>query len=440
LKNLFEELSIRRNLAEDDQNEVFEITGGEMLVGTIKNQGSKNASLPIAVASLLTDEEVVLKNVPCVLDIRNIVEVLRLTGTKVVEGKTTRICASSISNPNITAEAARRIRSSILVPAALISKFTGTKVPLPGGDSIGTRKIDAYAQGLSSLGVKFKEEKGFVYAEANRIRGAEIRLHFPSVTGTEGIIIAATLADGKTIIHNAAKEPEVVDLCNFLNSMGARIKGAGTRTIKVVGVESLHGTEYAIIPDRIVAGTFMAAAAITGGNLLIEDVIPCHLGATIQALRKTELKISQSERAVKVESTSKHVKATDVTTAVYPGFPTDMQPILMALMATADGASRIRETLYDGRFTHVDDLKKMGALIEIDGDVAVVEGVEELKCANVKARDLRSGAALTLAGLVAEGVTEVSGVYQIDRGYDRLDETLSRVGAKVKRIRGNCKE
>lgn len=440
MKDLSKEFSARVSLAQNDQNEAFEIIGGESLVGTIKNQGSKNASLPIAVASLLTDEEVILKNVPPVLDIRNIAEVLRSTGTKVVEGKTTRICASSIFNPNITSEAARRIRHSILVPAALISRFTGTKVPLPGGDSIGTRKIDAYSRGLLSLGVRFREEKGFVYVEADKIRGTEINLHFPSVTGTEGIIIASALADGKTIIQNAAKEPEVVDLANFLNSMGAKIKGAGTRMIKVTGVKSLHGTEYTVIPDRIVAGTFMTAAALTRGSLLIEDVIPYHLGATIRSLRRAGLKVSESERAVKVESTSKHVKAKDVTTAVYPGFPTDMQPIFMALMTTADGVCRIKETLYDGRFTHVDDLKNMGAIIEIDRDVAVVKGVEGLRSANVKARDLRSGAALTLAGLVAEGVTEVSGVYQIDRGYDRLEEALSKVGAKVRRIREKCKK
>ena len=416
--------------------EKFEIIGGRKIEGTIRNQGAKNSALPVAVASLLTDEEVILRNIPSVWDVKNEAEVLRATGAKVHEGLNMRICANSIHNPNIAAEAAKRIRSSILVPAALISRFSSMKIPVPGGDSIGTRKIDAYLLGLKSLGATFTANKGVILVEADEVRGTEISLHFPSVTATEGVVIASTLAEGRTIITNAAKEPEVVDLSNFLNSMGAKIMGAGTRTIKVNGVKNLHGTEYTIIPDRIAAGTFMTAAAITGGNLLIENVVPSHLGATTRKLRKTGVEISEFEHSIKVECRSKDIKATDIITRVHPGFPTDMQPIFMALMTIANGTSQIKETLYDGRFTHVKDLTKMGAIIRIDKDTATVKGVKRLKCSKVKARDIRSGAAMTLAGLAAEGITEVSNVYEVDRGYEKLDEVLSKVGAEIKRVKG----
>lgn len=414
----------------------FKIVGCRKLEGVIKNQGAKNAVLPIAVASLLTDEEVVLKNVPCVWDVKNLAKVLRAAGAKVSEGNNMRISASSIYTSDITDEAATKIRSSILMPAALMSRFPRTRISHPGGDHIGTRKMDAYLFGLKSLGATFAIDKEFICVENQRVRGAQIKLCFPSVTGTEAIIIASTLAEGKTFIINAAREPEVVDLSNFINSMGGKIKGAGTSTIKITGVRNLHSAEYAVIPDRIAGGTFMTAAAITRGNLLIENVLPLHLRATIQKLRSAGVKISEFEYAIKVKCNSNHIGAADITTSVYPGFPTDMQPIFMALMTTARGTSRIKETLYDGRFNHVTDLIKMGAIIEIHKDTAVVKGVEKLEGAHLKARDLRSGAALALAGLAAEGVTEVCNVYEVDRGYERLDEVLSKVGAEIKRVEG----
>lgn len=415
--------------------EKFEVTGGKKLEGIIKNQGAKNAALPIAVAALLTDEEVVLKNVPHVSDIENLAEVLKAAGAKIHYGSAVRINASGVCSSNITAKAARRIRASVLIPPALISRFPNTRIIAPGGDCLGTRKMDAYIMGLKSLGARVAVSKGSICLGVEKVKGTDIELNFPSVTGTEGTIIASTLAEGKTVITNAAREPEVVDLSNFLNSMGAKIKGAGTDMIKVTGVKHLNGTEYSIIPDRIAAGTLMVAAAITRGNLLIENVIPQHLRAVIQRLRKSGVDIFEYENEIRVDCMSISVKATDITTRVYPGFPTDMQPIFMALMMSANGTSRIKETLYDGRFGHVEDLRKMGASIEIDADTAIVRGVKEIKGTRIIARDIRSGAALALAGLDASGMTEISNVYQIDRGYEGLETTLSGVGAEIKRVK-----
>lgn len=414
----------------------FEIIGGRKLEGTVVNQGSKNAALPIFAASLLTDEEIVLREVPDVIDLRNMAMVLRDTGARVNEGSVTRFDAGKINNPNILLEAAQRIRSSILLPAALISRFSKVIVPFPGGDSIGTRKIDSYVLGLRALGVTVKTDSKGICIEAQKTRGGNIELVFPSVTGTEGVLIAAVLAEGKTIVTNVAQEPEIVDLANFLNSMGAKIKGAGTEVIKVTGVRELHGTDYTLIPDRMVAGTLLAAAAITKGDVLVENVVPKHLKATLDKLKEVGVKVCESSRAIGIKCTSQRIHPVDIVTEIYPGFPTDMQPIFMALLAIADGVSSIKETMYDDRFRHAEDLTRMGARIEIQANTARIRGVKRLRGARVMARDIRAGAAVTLSGLAAQGATEVSNVYEIDRGYARLEKILSRLGAEIRRIKG----
>lgn len=416
--------------------EKFEIFGGYRLNGIIENQGSKNAALPILVASLLTDEEVIVKAVPDTMDVRNMLNVLRIVGAKVRMAGDIRINAYSVKEWDIANEAAKKIRSTLLLPAALLSKFGRVKIPQPGGDSIGTRKIDAWVTALRALGAKVKIGNKVIDVKIDTAKGTKVKLDFPSVTATESIIISASMAEGKTIVTNVAKEPEIIDLSNFLNSMGAKIQGAGTNVIKITGVKNLHGSNYTIIPDRIAAGTYMIAAAITRGNLLIRNVVPSHLRAVINKLRKTGVKISDLNHEIRVECEDKFIKATDITTSVYPGFPTDIQPMFTALMTTASGTSIIKETLYDGRFTHVNELRKMGAIINVKGNVAIVNGKERLRGAEVRARDIRGGAALTLAGLVAEGVTEVFNVYEIDRGYNGLDDVLSKVGAEIKRVKG----
>jgi UDP-N-acetylglucosamine 1-carboxyvinyltransferase len=416
--------------------EKFEIIGGKRLDGTVRNQGSKNAGLPIFVASLLTDEEVVLRGVPDVIDLKNMAIVLRETGAAVHEGEVTRFEAGGISNPYISLEAAQRIRSSILLPAALVSRFSKATIPFPGGDSIGTRKLDSYVLGLRALGATVKTDSKSIYVEVQRAKGAKIELPFPSVTGTEGLLIAAVLADGKTVITNAAKEPEIVDLANFLISMGAKIKGAGTEVIKVTGVKELNGTDYTLIPDRMVAGTLLAAGAITGGSVSVENVISNHLRATLSKLKEIGVKVCESDSVVGIECGSRRVSAVDIVTEVYPGFPTDMQPIFMALLTIADGVSLIEETIYDDRFRHVEDLARMGARIEIQANTARIQGVKALRGTRVYARDIRAGAAITLSGLAAQGATEVLNVCEIDRGYAGLEKVLSSLGAEVKRVNG----
>jgi UDP-N-acetylglucosamine 1-carboxyvinyltransferase len=412
----------------------FEITGGKSLCGTIVNQGAKNAALPIIVASLLAEDEVVLENVPQVEDIKNIAKVLRATGASVHCGEVMRIKTDGLSKPEISVDAARKIRSSLLLPAALLSRFSVAQIPIPGGDSIGSRKIDVYVEGLNKLGAEFNETEDFIFAKTSQLRGAEINLNMPSVTGTEGLMIAATLAEGKTIIHNVAREPEIVDLAVFLNSMGARVTGAGTSSIKIEGVKKLHGTRHRVIPDRMAAGTFIVASAITKGDLLIENVNPLHIKAFTDKLQKAGVKISTFDNSVRVECLCSLLKSKDVTTRVYPGFPTDMQPIFMALMTLANGTSKIKETLYDGRFTHVADLVRMGAKVGINKETAIIRGVKSLRCAKVRARDIRGGAALVMAALAAEGTTEVYDVYQIDRGYYLFEESLRQAGAIIERV------
>jgi UDP-N-acetylglucosamine 1-carboxyvinyltransferase len=415
----------------------FEILGGKKLEGTVRNQGSKNSALAILAAALLTDEEVVLRNVPEVIDIENMVETIHATGAKVQEGPVTKIFADSISSSEVTIEGAKKIRSSLLLPAALLSRFPTIGIPLPGGDSIGTRKIDAYVLGLKALGVEFTAGSSAIKAKRTcmHIGINKIPLVFPSVTATEGLIIAASLIEGKTYVANAAREPEIVDLANFLNSMGAKIYGAGTSNLKIVGTRELHGTDYTVASDRMVAGTLIIAVAMAGGNVVVENAVPEQLLATILKLKKAGVTVVVHGGSIEVKCLKPRLKAVDVVTEVYPGFPTDMQPLFMALMTIASGTSAIQETLYDGRFGHVQELRKMGANIDLDLDTARVVGVKKLKGASVEAKNIRAGAAVTISGLVAEGVTHVSNVYEIDRGYEAFDKVLSGLGAEVKRIK-----
>lgn len=412
------------------------VKGGKRLEGTIRISGAKNAALPMIAAALLTKEEVILNNVPSLQDVQMMAELARgSTGAKIrFENNTMRLRSHNLIEKEMPESLAGEIRTSLLMVGALLPRFGKVRVPLPGGCVIGTRKIDWHIIGLSVLGAEIEMNERYIEARTDGLCGADITLEFPSVGATENTMIAASVADGVSTIKNVAKEPEIVDLANFLNSMGAEIKGAGTDAIKINGVENLSGTNYSIIPDRINTGTYMVAAAITGGDVLLENTDLNLLESTVSKLREIGIEITETDEGVKVVAPDT-VRAVDIVTEVYPGFPTDMQPIVTPLLALANGESRIRETIFDNRFNHVPELRKMGADIEIDGNTAVINGANRLKGAQVTASDLRAGAALVLAGLAAEGETVIDNVYQIDRGYEDIEGKLRGVGAKIKRIR-----
>jgi UDP-N-acetylglucosamine 1-carboxyvinyltransferase len=407
------------------------IKGGKQLEGTVKIRGAKNAILPIIAGSLLTKEEVVLNNVASLEDLRQMIGLARAIGAKIdFENNTIHIKSHNLIKCDIPESLAHDIRYSLLMTGALLHRHKRVRVPLPGGCTIGERKMDSHIIGLSALGADIKVKGSYIEARTEGLRGADITLDFPSVSATENTMIAACLAEGTSIIKNAAKEPEIVDLANFLNSMGAEIKGAGTEAIKINGVENLGGTNYSIIPDRINTGTYMVAAAITGGEILLRNTDLTLLKDVVNILRKIGVEIIETDDGVKVIAPD-IIKPVNVTTEVYPGFPTDMQPIITPLLAMSDGESIIKETIFENRFNHVPELRKMGANIELYGDTAIVNGVEKLIGKRVRASDLRSGAALVLAGLAAEGDTVIDNVYQIDRGYENIDGKLRSVGANI---------
>jgi len=410
------------------------VQGGAPLKGRITVSGAKNAVLPIIVASLLSEGPCHIQDVPHLADVETICDVIDALGVRVsAEGSSLKIDSSALRGCEAPYEYVRKMRASVLVMGPLLGRLGKAKVPMPGGCAIGTRPIDLHLKGFEAMGVRFNIDHGCIIGEAKKLEGARIYLDYPSVGATENIMMAAVLAEGTTVIENAAEEPEIVDLANFINSMGGKIRAAGTKVIKIEGVKSLGPTTHTVIPDRIEAGSYMVAAAITGGRLCLENIIVDHLKPVIAKLAEAGVKIEENANGLLVWA-DEPVTAVDVKTLPYPGFPTDMQAQFMALMSVAQGTSIITETVFENRFMHAEELRRMGADVKIDGRSAVVEGVPKLTGAPVKASDLRAGAALILAGLVAEGETEISNVYHIDRGYDRIVEKLIGVGAKIRRV------
>lgn len=412
------------------------IRGGERLIGEVGVSGSKNATLPIFTASLLAEGENHFHNVPDLKDVITIVKVLKNLGVKVREDRSRRsyrIDATEVTNDEAPYDLVKTMRASILVLGPLVARMKKATVSLPGGCAIGARPINLHLMGLEAMGAKIELRRGYIEAKSDRLKGADISFDPPTVTGTENLMMAATLARGRTTLQNAAMEPEVVDLANVLNKMGARISGAGTPLIKIEGVKSLHAVEHSIIPDRIEAGTLMVAAGLTRGNIKILNFPMSHLEIVVNKLREAGVEIELDGDGVRVIG-NRRIRSVDVKTQPYPGFPTDMQAQFMVLMSLAKGLSVISETVFENRFIHVSELRRMGADIRIQGNSAIIQGVESLSGAQVMATDLRASASLILAGLAAGGVTEISRVYHLDRGYEGLDKKLAKLGAEIKRV------
>lgn len=415
------------------------IHGGHELHGRVKISGAKNAVLPIIAATLLAqDKPCVLDEVPYLNDVCTIAEVLRQLGAKVDFNRqqhTLFVDSTVLKTVDAPYDLVRKMRASFVIMGPLLARYGKAKISMPGGCAIGTRPIDLHLKGFEALGAEIEIGHGFISATAPNggLKGTSIYLDFPSVGATENIIMAACMAEGQTILENAAQEPEIIDLANFLNIMGAKIRGAGTNVIKITGVPKLIGHNYTIIPDRIEAGTYMVAVAMTGGDIYIENAISEHLKPVIAKLNEAGVKIEEDIDGIRV-SCNKRPKAIDIKTLPYPGFPTDMQAQFMAMLTIADGTGLVTETVFENRFMHVDELKRMGACIKVDGRTSIVEGVPSLNGCQVKATDLRAGAAMVLAGLVANGETEVSYIHHIDRGYDNLVEKLCGLGADICRV------
>ncbi len=413
------------------------VTGGVALSGSVRVSGAKNAALPAMAAALLTDEEVRLDNVPDVVDVRTLARLLGDLGTSCERLGRHRwaLRTPEVTTPEAPWDLVRRMRASVLVLGPLLARTGRARVSLPGGCAIGERPIDRHLEGLRRLGAEIRLEHGYVEARAERLRGAEITFEDVTVTGTENLMMAATLAEGETVLRNAAREPEVVDLADLLRAMGAGIEGAGTRTITIRGVPRLHGTEHRVIPDRIEAGTWLIAAAITGGKVTLEAVEPAHLEAVLDKLGKVGLSLEVGRDWIRIGN-GRPLRSHDLVTEPYPGFPTDLQAQYMVLMTQAGGTSRITETIFERRFMHVPELRRMGASIELSGNTAIVEGPTPLTGAEVTASDLRASASLVLAGLAARGETIVHRVYHLDRGYEAIEEKLGALGARIERLSG----
>jgi UDP-N-acetylglucosamine 1-carboxyvinyltransferase len=413
------------------------IQGGRRLSGTVKVSGAKNAVLPVIAASLLASTPSVIEEIPDLDDVKTITEVLQYLGltTRWQEPGSLFIDSTGVKSCEASYELVRKMRASFLVMGPLLSRFQEARISLPGGCAIGSRPIDLHLKGFEALGAQIILGHGFIEARAPQgLQGAKVYLDFPSVGATENIMMAASLAHGQTIIENAAQEPEIVDLANYLNAMGANVRGAGTNVIRVEGVRELKGTTYAVIPDRIEAGTYMVAAAITGGDVTLKNVLFEHMKPLVAKLKEAGVAIDETVDEIRVRATAdQRIRAVDVKTLPYPGFPTDMQAQFMALMTVAHGSSLITETVFENRFMHVDELKRMGASIKIDGRMAIVDGVPYLTGCPVTATDLRAGAALIIAGLAARGCTEIGAVHHIDRGYDRIVDKLKSLGADISR-------
>ncbi len=414
------------------------IRGGNPLLGTVRISGAKNAALPCMAAALLTDEPVILENIPQVRDIETTRKLLAAMGAEVELGygrahHRTTICAKNLASPEASYELVKTMRASTLVLGPLVARCGRARVSLPGGCAIGARPIDLHIKGLERLGAKITQEHGYVEATTDRLQGAEIAFDKITVTGTEDLLMAATLAEGETVMQNCAREPEVADLAALLNAMGAKIEGAGTSTIRVHGVNKLHGARHRIIPDRIEAGTFIIAGALTGGDLNVTGCDPQHLTVILQKIQETGVKTALKSDSVRVMG-DHPLQAADMNTEEYPGFPTDMQAQYMALATQAEGTSVVVENIFENRFMHAQELVRMGANIKIEGRRAVVRGKTPLSAAAVLASDLRASASLVLAALVADGETIIDRVYHIDRGYENIEEKLKGVGAEIRRV------
>ena len=416
------------------------INGGRTLSGDVRISGAKNAALPVLMAALLTKEPLHVRNVPHLHDITTTMELLGRMGFSLEIDEKLNITANSDTLTSVIApyDLVKTMRASILVLGPLLAHFGKAEVSLPGGCAIGSRPVNLHISGLQEMGAEIRIEDGYIKASADRLRGARIFMDVVSVTGTENLLMAATLADGTTVIENAAREPEVIDLANCLNSMGAKVSGAGTDEIVIEGVESLHGAEHSIIPDRIETGTYLVAAAITGGEITVRDTVPHLLDAVLEKLRQAGAEIEVGEDWITLRTHGRRLKAVNLRTAPYPAFPTDMQAQFMVLNCVAEGTSTITETIFENRFMHVQELQRMGAQIELQGNTAIIKGTEKLQGAPVMATDLRASASLALAGVVAAAGSEtvIDRIYHIDRGYEGIEEKLSRLGASIKRVSG----
>ena len=415
--------------------EQYVIKGGNPLVGEVEIGGAKNAALAILAAAIMTDEMVYIENLPDVRDINVLLEAIKEIGAVVerVSPTEVKITGSTISDISVEYEYIKKIRASYYLLGALLGKYKSAEVPLPGGCNIGSRPIDQHLKGFRALGASVDILHGAVVAKAENLTGKHIFLDMVSVGATINIMMAAAMATGNTIIENAAREPHVVDVANFLNSMGASIKGAGTDVIRIQGVEKLHGTTYSIIPDQIEAGTFMCAAAATRGDIMVKNVIPKHLEATTAKLEEIGCQVEEFDDAVRVVA-NKRLTRTHVKTMPYPGYPTDMQPQFAVALTLAEGTSIVTESIFENRFKYADELSRMGANIKVEGNTAIIDGVEKLTGARVSAPDLRAGAALVIAGLAAEGFTVVDDIVYIQRGYERFEDKLRSLGAESERV------
>ena len=415
--------------------EQYAIRGGNPLVGEVEIGGAKNAALPILVAAVMADEPVLIENMPDVRDTNVLLEAMACIGAQVerIDRHTVRINGAGIDSVKVDGEYVKKIRASYYFLGALLGKYKEASVVLPGGCNIGSRPIDQHLKGFRALGATTEVEYGAISAKTEHLAGSHIYMDVVSVGATINVMMAAAMAEGKTIIENAAKEPHVVDLANFLNSMGANIKGAGTDVIRIKGVPCLHGTEYAIIPDQIEAGTFMFAAAITKGDVTVKNVIPKHLESISAKLLEIGCEVKESDDAVRVVA-SKPLRSTHVKTLPYPGFPTDMQPQIAVALGLSGGTSIVTESIFENRFKYLDELARMGAIVKIEGNSATIEGVEKFSGARVSAPDLRAGAALCIAGLATEGITIVDDIVYIQRGYERFEEKLRGLGGMIERV------
>jgi UDP-N-acetylglucosamine 1-carboxyvinyltransferase len=414
----------------------LQIRGGVPLDGEVRISGAKNATLPILAGALLADGPVSIGNVPHLRDVTTMIELLGRMGADVTIDEKMRIEVDPRATRETFApyELVKTMRASILVLGPLIARFGSADVSLPGGCAIGARPVNIHVAGLQAMGADVHIENGYIKARAGRLKGARIVLETVTVTGTENLMMAATLAEGRTVLENAAREPEVVDLAHFLIAMGAQVKGAGTDTIVIDGVESLRGTRYDVLPDRIEAGTYLVAGAITGGRVRARNARPEHLDAVLAKLEEAGAQVQRGEDWIEVDMGGRRPKSVDIRTAPHPGFPTDMQAQFAALNTIADGVGTIIETIFENRFMHMLEMRRMGAEIRLEGNTAIIRGSSKLTAAPVMATDLRASASLVLAGLVAEGTTEVERIYHIDRGYECIEEKLHGLGAQIKRV------
>lgn len=412
------------------------IKGGTPLEGSITASGAKNAALPILAATLLTAEPVVIRNVPQLRDVATTITLLQSMGVVVTfdDKLNVEVDAANITHRRATYELVKTMRASILVLGPLVARFGEADVSLPGGCAIGARPVNLHVQGLQAMGARVVVENGYIRARASKLHGAHIVFDTVTVTGTENLMMAAVLADGETVLENAAREPEVIDLALFLNAMGAKVRGAGTSTLRIEGVTALDTADHRVVPDRIETGTYLVAAAVTGGKVRLNQTEPEHVDAVLIKLREAGATVQTGPDWIDIDMRGRRPRAVDIRTAPYPGFPTDMQAQICAMNALAEGVGTITETIFENRFQHVLELQRMGADIRIEGHTAVCRGVDKLTAAPVMATDLRASAGLVLAGLAAEGETLVDRIYHVDRGYERIEEKLRQLGADIRRV------